>query len=119
MHKGEDDNVDIIYEKVTFHTHPFLTYKKKNTTVGWPSYNDYICVLSTGKYLKQPVYHIVASAEGLYVIFYDGSKMTEKWVKQTANISDDYPIDFFLKKVNTNKAMKTTLIRWGDEIAHD
>lgn len=64
---GRKEEVDIKDDKITFHTHPRVTYKKYNIFTGWPSQEDYFHLhnpLSKGITL----FHCTIALEGIYIV---------------------------------------------------
>lgn len=64
---GNDDTVDVVYSKYTFHTHPKKTYQKFNVKYAWPSYQDLESFLVLFQ-MEFTIFHIVATQEGIYTI---------------------------------------------------
>jgi hypothetical protein len=120
MSFGGNTNVELKYDKITFHTHPIPSYKKIGTVVAWPSLQDYITVRDMGVKSKQIVYHLLFTKEGMYFIVYDGKRQISlEDVKKNMEISyvkndPDTAIINFLKKINTaNNPIKTYFLPWG------
>lgn len=115
---GMDDNVQAnSYDKITFHTHPLETYYKIKTKVAWPSVDDYLVVNDICKTEKKPVYHIVASVEGIYlIIFNNEKKVSDQWIKNNLTIPYDFTVDYFLRKANIKSNPKTLFQKWDDEM---
>lgn len=63
--KGEMDSVYVEPYYITWHTHPYICYKKNNCFIGWPSGADLRNLIL--QYHVGSVSHIVFSAEGMYV----------------------------------------------------
>ena len=73
---GDEENVDSILTKASFHTHPKNAYKINNVKVGWPSLSDF---LAFGELinLSKSIIHFVVTIEGIYVITLNRGKKFE------------------------------------------
>ena len=66
---GNNEEVDSVESRYNFHTHPICAYKKINTELGWPSYDDYLIFVMAYIFDKQPThFHWVCTLEGIYVL---------------------------------------------------
>ena len=83
---GMEENVDAVWSRYNFHTHPKQAYIRHKVKNGWPSAQDY---LGYSKFEDDTIFHVVVTLEGLYVISYNknGVKVSEKF------ITDNYDID--------------------------
>lgn len=112
---GNQDSSDLIYDKITFHTHPIPTYKLKNVSVAWPSVDDYLGVNHIQQQKKMNVYHIVLTREGLYIIICKGS-ISEKDIKNKMNIPYNLKnVELFLNRINkVSKNIQTEFYDWSN-----
>lgn len=112
---GESDSSEIIYEKITYHTHPISTYTIKRVRVAWPSMEDYLGVNNIYRKKKMVIYHIVVTREGLYFIICRGD-ISDKIIKQRLNISYNLEnIDKFLHMSNSvSDKIKTLFYDWNN-----
>jgi hypothetical protein len=110
---GDKDSAGIIYDKITFHTHPIPTYKLKKVKVAWPSVDDYMAVAHIYNQKKVIVYHIVISKEGLYIILCKG-QISEKNIKDKMDIKYNLEnISLFLEKINkVSDNIQTKFYNW-------
>ena len=110
---GDKDSAGIIYDKITFHTHPIPTYKIKKVKVAWPSVEDYMAVAHIYNQKKVIVYHIVISKEGLYIILCKG-QVSEKNIKDKMDIKYNLEnISLFLEKINkVSDNIQTKFYNW-------
>ena len=71
---GEDEEVDAVWSRINFHTHPKQAYINNGVTNGWPSSQDYMGFLN----LKhETIFHTVVTMEGLYLISF-----SLDWIKK-------------------------------------
>jgi hypothetical protein len=64
---GDDDSVDVVFSKYTFHTHPKKTYDKFEVLFAWPSWQDFESFLILYKN-GITLLHLVSTIEGAYII---------------------------------------------------
>ena len=66
---GDDDSVDVVFSKYTFHTHPNKTYEKFEVKFAWPSSNDFDSFISL--FLNNiTIFHVTCTLEGAYFMPY-------------------------------------------------
>jgi hypothetical protein len=63
---GEDDSVDVVFSKYTYHTHPKKTYDKFEVLYAWPSWQDFESFLILFK-SGITIFHITSTLEGAYI----------------------------------------------------
>ena len=63
--KGEEEEVEAVFGRYNFHSHPGKAYKNNNVTNGWPSSTDYVGFLQLN---HDTIFHTVITLEGLYII---------------------------------------------------
>lgn len=121
---GDKEEVDSIESRYNFHTHPICSYKKINTQLGWPSYDDYVIFVMAFIFDKIPThFHWICTMEGIYVITIPEEsvmclkelnnknyhKLEEKFIKYLKEYID-------VNKVNFNKDVGIMI---GDFLIHD
>jgi hypothetical protein len=78
---GVADEVDAVWSRYNFHTHPKQAYKLYNVTRGWPSGKDFAGFIQLDHHT---ILHIVATLEGIYTISFNPN------FNYTGNIDDIY-----------------------------
>lgn len=79
---GVDEEVDAVWGRYNFHTHPEKAYKNHNVKNGWPSGQDFVGFLQLKNHT---IFHTVVTLEGLYII-----SLCEKWNKNINKINKKY-----------------------------
>lgn len=69
---GGDEQVDAVWGRYNFHTHPQKAYDNHEVTNGWPSSQDFWGFVSLQHHT---IFHTVSTIEGLYTIAY-----SKKWL---------------------------------------
>jgi len=64
---GSRENVPIVYEQRTFHTHPYINYSNYKTIIGPPSGPDWNALLDIA-IIRKGQFHCVVSIEGIYIM---------------------------------------------------
>ena len=90
---GEEEGVDVANSVYNFHTHPREAYINHNTSLGWPSCQDFkgyfLSMIKNGT-----IFHIVIALEGLYVI-----SITKYWADKIHILKVNLPkIENFISK---------------------
>jgi hypothetical protein len=79
---GQDEEVDAVWSRYNFHTHPKKAYKNHGVVRGWPSSQDYVGFLQLKNHT---IFHTVVTLEGIYVI-----SLSPDWKGSIENIDKDY-----------------------------
>jgi hypothetical protein len=88
---GLEEEVDAVWSRYNFHTHPVTAYNNHGVNKGWPSAQDYIGFLT---FDNQTIFHTVATLEGLYIISLSPESKKSVLTKINKNrISKIYDID--------------------------
>ena len=94
---GDDENVNAVWSRYNFHTHPKKAYENHGVTRGWPSSQDYVGFLQLNNHT---IFHTVVTLEGIYVISLspewkgDVSKVNKKYVLEHYDIDHKDKISF-------------------------
>jgi hypothetical protein len=62
---GDNDSVDVVFSKYTYHTHPKKTYESFEVKLAWPSQSDFESFIILFKN-NITIFHIVCTEEGIY-----------------------------------------------------
>jgi len=105
---GADEEVDAVWSRYNFHTHPKKAYENHGVKNGWPSSQDYVGFLDLKNHT---IFHTVITLEGLYII-----SLHKEWTKNIHDINrkyilNHYDIDHldnispleYVKKINSKK----------------
>jgi len=80
---GDNDSVDVVFSKYTFHTHPNKTYDKFEVKYAWPSSNDFESFISL--FLDNiTIFHVTCTLEGAYF-----TTVNSAFMEFLYNFSDD------------------------------
>jgi hypothetical protein len=82
---GVEEEVDAVWSRYNFHTHPKQAYINNGVTRGWPSSYDYVGFIELNNHT---IFHSVVTLEGIYVISF-----SPKWIGKISNIDKDYVLD--------------------------
>ena len=85
INSGAEEEVDAVWSRYNFHTHPPKAYKNNNVVKGWPSSQDYVGFLQLNNHT---ICHTVVTMEGLYIISF-----SHEWDKNIKNIDHNYILD--------------------------
>ena len=92
--EGIEEEVDAVWDRYNFHTHPKEAYVRNGVTNGWPSSQDFIGFFELNHYT---IFHIVVTIEGIYVISFSpewiSSENKYKHKKVVKFIDKHYDID--------------------------
>jgi len=87
---GAEEEVDAVWSRYNFHTHPKKAYINHNVKNGWPSSQDYVGFVQLKNHT---IFHTVVTLEGIYIISFspewdgDPNKINQR------RILNDYDID--------------------------
>jgi hypothetical protein len=79
---GDDEQVDAVWSRYNFHTHPKKAYENHGVTRGWPSSQDYVGFLGLDNHT---IFHTVVTLEGIYII-----SISPEWTGTLKNVSKKY-----------------------------
>lgn len=118
---GGETDVFVPETKITFHTHPLVTYEKYNVSTGYPSREDYGYCLDL--FHNETIIHCVISKEGIYILTlkekcFDMSKKNirldiEKRLSKFFIIGNTYSIEEYLKAME-DSCFIVKLVSWKD-----
>ena len=97
---GMVEEVEAVWSRYNFHTHPKQAYINHNVTNGWPSCQDYIGFIDLR---GETIFHTVVTLEGLYIISF-----SSYWVDKISQISKK----FVIKKYDINHKRKISFQRY-------
>ena len=97
--EGNEEDVDAVWSRYNFHTHPKKAYENHGVTRGWPSSQDFVGFLQLKNHT---IFHTVVTLEGIYVI-----SLSPEWSGDINSINKkqilkQYDIDH-RKKITFNK----------------
>jgi len=104
---GDYEEVDSIESRYNYHTHPVCSYKKINTELGWPSYDDYLIFVMGYIFDKNPThFHWICTLEGIYVLTIPEDSVTILKKLKNKNYNElEKKFENYLKKyINVNKS---------------
>ena len=109
---GAEEEVDAVWSRYNFHTHPKKAYDNHGVTRGWPSSQDYA---GFSQLNDHTIFHTVVTLEGIYVISISpewGGNMKDidkKYVQKHYDIDHLEKISFgeYVKRINGKKYKKT------------
>ena len=79
---GAEEEVDAVWSRYNFHTHPKKAYVNHNVTNGWPSSQDYLGFVQLNNHT---IFHTVVTLEGIYIISF-----TPEWIGKVKNMDHKY-----------------------------
>lgn len=108
LETGENEEVDAVWNRYNFHTHPKKAYENHGVTRGWPSSQDYVGFLQLDNHT---IFHTVVTLEGIYIISLspewsgDIKKVDKKYVLKHYDIDHKDKLTFneYVKKINSKK----------------
>lgn len=111
---GQDEEVDAVWSRYNFHTHPKKAYENHGVTRGWPSAQDYVGFLQLKNHT---IFHTVVTLEGIYVISLspewsgDIQKVDKKYILKHYNIDhkDQIPYNKYVDIINSKRYKGTQL----------
>jgi hypothetical protein len=101
---GEEEEVDAVWSRYNFHTHPKKAYENHGVTRGWPSSQDYVGFLQLNNHT---IFHTVVTLEGIYII-----SLSPEWSGNVNNIDKKY----ILKHYDIDHKNKITFSKYVDII---
>jgi hypothetical protein len=101
---GEEEEVDAVWGRYNFHTHPKKAYENHGVTRGWPSSQDYVGFLQLNNHT---IFHTVVTLEGIYII-----SLSPEWSGNVNNIDKKY----ILKHYDIDHKNKITFSKYVDII---
>ncbi len=84
---GDEEEVDAVWSRYNFHTHPKKAYENHGVTRGWPSSQDYVGFLQLNNHT---IFHTVVTLEGIYVI-----SLSPEWSGNVKNIDKKYILNHY------------------------
>ena len=84
---GAEEEVDAVWSRYNFHTHPKKAYVNHNVTNGWPSSQDYLGFIQLNNHT---IFHTVVTLEGIYIISF-----TPEWIGKVKNIDHNYVLKHY------------------------
>lgn len=110
---GLEEEVDAVWSRYNFHTHPKIAYDNTKVKKGWPSSDDYLAFIMLRQHT---IFHTVVTLEGLYIISYtpywvnkiNPDTIDEEYILKHYNISHKKNISFqeYVNKINKIKYKK-------------
>lgn len=91
---GDNEEVDAVWSRYNFHTHPKSAYENHGVETGWPSSQDYVGFLSLD---NETIFHTVVTLEGIYII-----SLSPEWDGNLDDIDTDYIINHYHIDHNTD-----------------
>ena len=105
---GANEEVDAVWSRYNFHTHPKKAYENHGVKNGWPSSQDYVGFLDLKNHT---IFHTVVTLEGIYII-----SLNKEWTENIHNINRKYILKHYdinhldnitpsqyVKKINAKK----------------
>ena len=105
---GQEEEVDAVWSRYNFHTHPKKAYKNHGVKNGWPSSQDYVGFLELKNHT---IFHTVVTLEGIYII-----SISSEWTENINKINKkiilkDYDVNHltkisppdYIKQINEKK----------------
>jgi hypothetical protein len=111
---GSEDEVDAVWSRYNFHTHPKIAYDNYGVVRGWPSSQDFVGFLGLD---NQTIFHTVVTLEGIYMISLSPeytdkvSDVDKKFVLTHYDINHNSKISFneYVKRINAKKYKRKQL----------
>ena len=79
---GDVEEVDAVWSRYNFHTHPKIAYDNHGVVRGWPSSQDFVGFLSLD---NETIFHTVVTLEGIYII-----SLSPEWKGKINSINKKY-----------------------------
>ena len=105
---GDEEEVDAVWSRYNFHTHPKKAYENHGVVRGWPSSQDFVGFLELD---NETIFHTVVTLEGIYII-----SLSSEWKGKLKNINKKYiskhydidhksqiTFDQYIDKINAKK----------------
>lgn len=111
---GIEEEVDAVWCRYNFHTHPKKAYENHGVTNGWPSGQDFVGFLELKNHT---IFHTVVTVEGIYIISFckdwlgDINKINKKSILKKYGIdhSNNITSKQYVEKINNMKYKKQQL----------
>ena len=87
---GLAEEVDAVWSRYNFHTHPKIAYINHGVTNGWPSSQDYVGMIMLDNHT---ICHTVVTLEGVYIISFSPEYNGDVRKIDKNKILDDFDID--------------------------
>ena len=84
---GVEEEVDAVWSRYNFHTHPKKAYVNHGVKRGWPSSQDYVGFIELNNHT---IFHSVVTLEGIYVISF-----SPEWIGKTSKIDKKYVLKHY------------------------
>ena len=105
---GGEEEVDAVWSRYNFHTHPKKAYENHGVKNGWPSSQDYVGFLDLKNHT---IFHTVVTLEGVYIISLsqefdeDIGKISRKYIIKNYDINhlDNITPLKYIEKINAKK----------------
>lgn len=104
---GVEEEVDAVWNRYNFHTHPKDAYIRNGVKNGWPSSQDYIGFFNLNHHT---IFHLVITLEGIYVISF-----SPEWIDNKP-INHNKVIKFIEKNYDIDHLENITFHQYVDEI---
>ena len=110
---GAEQEVDAVWSRYNFHTHPKKAYELNNVKRGWPSSQDFV---GFSQLNSHTIFHTVVTLEGIYIISFNPewdkkiTKIDHKWIRKYYHIDHKTNISFeeYTNRINNIKPYKNT-----------
>ena len=84
---GIEEEVEAVWSRYNFHTHPKKAYVNHNVKRGWPSSQDYVGFIEL---YNHTIFHTVVTLEGIYVISFN-----PEWIGKIPKIDKKYVLKHY------------------------
>lgn len=84
---GLEEEVDAVWSRYNFHTHPKKAYVNNGVTNGWPSSQDYLGFIQLKNHT---IFHSVVTLEGIYIISF-----SPDWIGKLDKINYKYVLKHY------------------------
>ena len=84
---GVEEEVDAVWSRYNFHTHPKKAYVNHNVKRGWPSSQDYVGFIELNNHT---IFHTVVTLEGIYIISFN-----PEWIGKISSIDKKYVLNHY------------------------
>jgi hypothetical protein len=106
IESGKEEEVDAVWSRFNFHTHPKKAYTINKVKKGWPSSQDYVGFLDLK---NSTIFHTVITLEGIYIISMssefrgDKKDIDRNFVLKHCNIDhkSSFSYETYIKKINS------------------
>ena len=105
---GDHEEVDAVWSRYNFHTHPKKAYENHGVVRGWPSSQDFVGFLELD---NETIFHTVVTLEGIYIISLSSEwkgklkDINKKYISKHYDIDHESQITFdqYIDKINAKK----------------